>query len=117
VSLYVSGETLLVTWADGSPAYGHAIPPPLWTAVLAEVERQGLTLVYRKAFAEDLAKVEEGRALNLRWSSLDEHEAEERLFRRVVEKVYGPQTIWPWQEGWTQELADSYPVREARRAA
>jgi hypothetical protein len=117
MSLYVSGSTLLVTWDDGSPAYGHSVPPPLWAAVLAEVERQGLTADYRRAFSADLAKVEEGRTLNLRWSSLDEHEAEERLFLRVVEKVYGPQAIWPWQEGWTQELADSYPVREVRRAA
>jgi hypothetical protein len=118
VKLRVSHSTLLVTWDDGSPAYGHAVPPPLWAFVLAEVERVGLTADYRRAYDAGNAKVQEARS-DRRHTILDEHEAEESLFQRVVERVYGPQTLWPWQRGWTQEIADAYPVanRAAKEAA
>jgi hypothetical protein len=118
-NLHVHAGLLLVTFADGAPAYGHAIPPPLWTRVIAEVTRQGLASGYRAALAAETAKLNALRTSEAWHGELDEHAAEEGLFRRVVEKAYGAQTLWPWQRGWTQEIADAYPVanRAAKEAA
>jgi hypothetical protein len=77
--------------------YRDAAPAAFWSRLKHQATKAGLIDEYRKDCAD------EGAARDAPvW------ERKERLFRRWVEKLNLMRLPWPWEPGWTHELADSY---------
>lgn len=98
----------------------RAIPRQFWHRLKAELSRRHLLDEFAADYRAEKAAVHAQWAESVAYSTRAEDWArEERLFRRWVERVVGPQAIWPWERGWTEELVDSYlePVEAKREAA
>lgn len=96
---------------------GRGVPDPFWARLKHHIARAGLVDAYQ---ADRLAERERMLASVPSYPSekyVHTAEAEERLFRRWTERVVGPQALWPWERGWTEELVDSFLVAPAARAA
>ena len=83
------------------------IPDAIWARVKHEASKQ-------QALDE----------LKADWKAMVEPEhgpgrvyAEHTLFREYVRRLYGPQTVWPWTDGWTEDLVDEYPTQAKAVAA
>lgn len=100
-------------------AYGRGIPDPFWARLKHHVLAAGLVDAYREDYTAKRADV---LASMPRFpSERDVHTAcaEERLFRCWAERVAGPQALWPWERGWTEDLVDGFlsSPAKAREAA
>ena len=92
------------------------VPPAFWSRLKHEASKAGLldelTADYRRERDRVWAERDKG------WTSThNEYEAEARFYRCWVERLHGPQAVWPWTGGWSESLVDSYPVNGKLEAA
>ena len=100
------------------PAW-QVVPDQFWHRLKHALTKAGVIEDFRMDYRRENATVALERKLN-GWTSSQrfaEFDRERDLFRRWVERVIGPQTLWPWQRGWTEELVDSYLEAKEARAA
>jgi hypothetical protein len=108
VSVQVSEGYLLVP-------FPLAIPPEFWERLKARMTAEQLG-EFRGDYDRERALAVAARSTSTAWSPVDaELEREDRFFRRWAERVCGPQALWPWEQGWTAELAASYLLAPAAR--
>lgn len=89
--------------------FGFAVPRQFWHRLKAELMRRHLLEEFQAEYRRERAEVQARWADSTSYPSRHEDwQREERLFRRWVERCFGPQQIWPWERGWTEELVDSY---------
>ena len=99
-----------------TPQYGRGVPDQFWNRLKAHITKACLVDAYREDYQRERVGVLASVVACEGWSALVEYaEAEERLFRRWTERVVGPQSLWPWERGWTDEFVDSYLVAPATK--
>lgn len=95
----------------------QAVPPQFWARLKFALTKAGQFDAFTQDFQAENQAIRDART-NAQWSTrLSEDNRERALFRLWVERVVGPQTLWPWQRGWAPELVDSYLETPAARAA
>jgi hypothetical protein len=94
----------------------QTVPPAFWARLKHEAAKAKLLDALADDYRAERAKVEAERQYG--WQTVhDEFDAEQKFYRRWVERLHGPQDVWPWSRGWTDEMVDAYPVTAAVREA
>jgi hypothetical protein len=98
--------------------FGRGVPEAFWGRLKHAMTKAALLDAFRADYLSERECVRLARIATEGWeSATQEADREEALFRRWVEKAVGPQELWPWSRGWTEELVDSYLQPEAARRA
>jgi hypothetical protein len=108
--LSISGGCLVIT-------FGRGVPEPFWARLKHLLTKACLMDEFKADYARERATVkplEEAGEMRSEWTIANANR-EERLFRRWVERVCGPQERWPWESGWTDDAVDSYLLAPAAK--
>jgi hypothetical protein len=92
-----------------------AVPVPFWNRLKHAISRSMLVEQYQAEYELESHQIREARQ-RLDWTISQEHEREELLFGRWVERLFGPQELWPWSRGWTEEMVDAYLTQAPKPA-
>ena len=86
-----------------------AVPVQFWNRLKHEITKRGLLEELAADYRRERDAVVARREGCVGWEGRDEDwSREERLFRRWTERGCGPQSLWPWERGWTEEAVDAY---------
>jgi hypothetical protein len=100
--------------------FPYAVPEAFWGRLRHHLAKARLLEEFEADLRRERDAVKplpEADQMRSEWT-IANADREERLFRRWVERVCGPQERWPWERGWTEEGVDAFlrqpvPAREA----
>lgn len=99
--------------------FPQAVPPAFWSRLKHAVDRAALRAEFVAEYELENFQVRKAREAITGWNAGLDSDREAAMFQRWVERVVGPQALWPWQRGWTEQLVDEYlqaPVRAGAAA-